>query len=29
MEKERSRILDVISNYLYVTCSEEEKEDMF
>jgi len=29
MEKEKSRILDVISNYLYVTSSDEEKEELF
>jgi len=29
IKKEKNRILDIISNYLYVTCSREEKEEMF
>jgi len=28
MEKEKNRILDVISKYLYNTSSEEEKEEL-
>jgi hypothetical protein len=28
MDKEKSRILDVISKYIYNTSTEEEKEDM-